>query len=70
MTKLYTLQHGFMKGGSTVTQLLQVLHDIQKSVLKGQQVDMVYLDFEKAFDKVPHDLLIENYKVSAYMEIC
>ena len=47
-----------MKGRSTVTQLLQVLHDIQKSVIKGKQVDMVYLDFEKAFDKVPHDLLI------------
>ena len=58
--RMYTLQHGFMKGRSTVTQLLQVLHDIQKSVIKGEQVDMVYLDFEKAFDKVPHDLLIEK----------
>ena len=57
-----------MKGRSTDTQLLKVLHDIQKSVIKGEQVDMVYLDFEK--DKVPHDLLTENYKVSAYMEIC
>ena len=59
MTK-YTLQHLFIKGRSTVTQLLQVLHDIQKSVIKEEQVDMVYLDFEKAFDKVPHDLLIEK----------
>ena len=58
--QIYTLQHGFMKGRSTVTQLLQVLHDIKKSVIKGEQVDMVYLDFEKAFDKVPHDLLIEK----------
>ena len=58
--QIYTLQQGFMKGRSTVTQLLQVLHDIQKSVIKGEQVDMVYLDFEKAFDKVPHDLLIEK----------
>ena len=49
-----------MKGRSTVTQLLQVLHDIQKSVIKGEQVDMVYLYFEKAFDKVPHDLQIEK----------
>ena len=60
-----------MKGRSTVTQLLQVLHDMQKSVIKGEQVDMVYLDFEKAFDKIPQDLLIEkNYKVSAHTESC
>ena len=60
-----------MKGRSTVTQLLQVLHDMQKSAIKGEQVDMVYLDFVKAFDKIPHNLLIEkNYKVSAHMESC
>ena len=47
-----------MKGRSTVTELLQVLHDIKKSVMTGEQVDMVSLDFEKTFDRVPHDLLI------------
>ena len=50
-----------MKGRSTVTQLPQVLHDIKKkSVIKGEHVDMVYLDFEKAFDKVPRDVLIKK----------
>ena len=37
-----------------------MLHDIKKSVINGEQVDMVHLNFEKAFDKVPHDLLIEK----------
>ena len=60
--QIYTLQHGFMKGRSTVTQLLQVLHDIKKSLIKGEQVDMVYLDYEKKIEKVPHDLLIEKLK--------
>ena len=58
--QIYTLQHGFIKGRSTVTQLLQVLHNIQKFVIKGEQVDMVYLYFEKVFDKDPRDLLIEK----------
>ena len=42
--QIYTLQsivRQFMKGRSAITQLLQVLHDIQKSVIKGEQVDMV-----------------------------
>ena len=40
--QIYTLHHGFMKGRSTITQLLQVLHDIEKYVIKGEQVDMVF----------------------------
>ena len=56
-----------MNGRSTVTQLLQVLHDIQKYVIKEEQVPMVYLDFEKAFDKNSSHLT--SY-LSAVMEIC
>ena len=54
--QIYTLQHGFMKGRSTVTQLLQVL----KICHQRRKVDMVYLDFKKVFDKVPCDLPIEK----------
>lgn len=50
--QLYHLQHGFLKGKSTTTQLLQVYHSILDSVASGQEVDAVYLDLSKAFDKV------------------
>ena len=47
-------QHGFMAGRSCTTQLLEVL-DIWSQLLdEGDNVDVVYLDFAKAFDTVPH----------------
>ena len=55
---LYNLQHGFLRGKSTVTQLLEVYHDILDMVAGGQEVDVIHLDLFKAFDKVPHDLLL------------
>ena len=59
---LYNLQHGFLRGKSTVTQLLEVYHDILDMVAGGQEVDAIHLDnnnnLSKAFDKVPHDLLL------------
>ena len=55
---LYNLQHGFLRGKSTVTQLLEVYHDIMDMVAGGQEVDVIHLDLSKAFDKVPHDLLL------------
>ena len=50
-------QHGFIKGKSCVTQLLEFLEDITQAIDNGEDVDVVYLDFCKAFDKVPHKRL-------------
>ena len=52
-----------MKRRSTVTHLPQVLINIQKSVIKGEQFDMVHFHSENAFDKVPHNLLIEKLQI-------
>ena len=51
-------QHGFMARKSCVTNLLEYLEELGNLVDKGHAVDIVYLDFAKAFDKVPHRRLI------------
>ena len=45
-------QHGFIKGRSCVTQLVLTHHYWSKALDAGHQVDAVFLDFSKAFDKV------------------
>ena len=57
-------QHGFLKARSCLTNLLCFLEDITKWVDDGSPVDVVYLDFQKAFDKVPHQRLL--IKLKAY----
>ena len=57
-------QHGFIKGKSCVTQLLEFLEDITQSIDNGDEVDVIYLDFCKASDKVPHRRLLQ--KLYAY----
>ena len=52
-------QHGFLKAN-----LLCFLEDITKWVDDGSPVDVVYIDFQKAFDKVPHQRLL--IKLKAY----
>ncbi len=54
------MQHGFWKGRSTVTQLLAVYQDIIEGLAEGKETDIIYLDFSKAFDKVPHSSLISK----------
>jgi len=53
-------QYGFIKGRSTVLQLLKLTEDWTKSLDNNEQVDIIYTDFEKAFDKVPHRRLISK----------
>ena len=55
-------QHGFMKSRSCVTNLLQFLEVVTSEVDKGQSLDLVYLDYAKAFDKVPKLRLLEKMK--------
>ena len=57
-------QHGFRTKRSTETQVIQTIHDISKSLDKKETVDMTILDFNKAFDKVPHKRL--NHKLNYY----
>ena len=54
------VQHGFIKGKSCVTQLLEFLEDITQAIDNGEDVDVVYFDFCKAFDKVPHKRLLKK----------
>jgi hypothetical protein len=57
-------QHGFRRKRSCVTQLLQVMEDFTKIMDEGETVDVIYLDFKKAFDSVPHSRLVQ--KLAAY----
>ena len=45
------------------TQLLGVLHDIEKSLDNSRQVDVLYLDFSKAFDSVDHAILLQKLQL-------
>ena len=51
-------QHGFMKGMSCMTNLLICQNSVMSMLDEGAAVDIIYLDFQKAFDKVPHRRLM------------
>jgi hypothetical protein len=60
--KISKLQHGFMKGKSTMTQIMTVLSNIHRIFDERKQTDVIYFDLSKAFDSVPHKLLIHKLK--------
>ena len=51
-------QHGFVKNKSCTTNLLETLDFISANLENGTPVDVVLLDFAKAFDTVPHKRLL------------
>ena len=62
VNKLVTgAQHGFRKGGSCLSNLLQFLDQVTRVIDEGRCVDVVYLDFAKAFNMVPHLRLMEKH---------
>jgi hypothetical protein len=57
-------QHGFRKGRSCETQLLEFIDELTKYMEGGGQADVLIMDFAKAFDKCNHSLLVQ--KLYAY----
>jgi hypothetical protein len=51
-------QHGFRRKRSCTTNLLDFYGKVLKDFDTAKGVDLIYLDFQKAFDKVQHDLLV------------
>ncbi|KAF7235562.1 Cytosolic carboxypeptidase 4, partial [Varanus komodoensis] len=58
--RLVATQHGFRKNRSCQTNLVEFYDKVSRWLDGGDAVDVVYLDFSKAFDKVPHDILVEK----------
>ncbi|PKU40958.1 rna-directed dna polymerase from mobile element jockey- hypothetical protein [Limosa lapponica baueri] len=55
-------QHGFMRGRSCFTNLIPFYDTVTRLVDEGKAVDVVHLDFSKAFDTVPHNEQVTSRK--------
>ena len=62
-------QHGFRRGRSCVTNLLAFLDKVTSYRDDKESVDIIFLDFAKAFDKVPHSrLMSKSYRMVLMVE--
>lgn len=53
-------QHGFLSGRSTVSNLVAFTEDVTSGMQSGGQVDAVYTDYTKAFDRIDHIILLNK----------
>ena len=56
-------QHGFSKARSCLTNLLESFEEWTAALDEHYAVDVIYLDFKKAFDSVPHQRLLSKIKL-------
>ena len=59
---LHDTQHGFLTSKSCTTQLVSFSHDISVGLNSNNLIDVIYLDFAKAFNTVNHDIILLKLK--------
>ena len=62
-SQIHSGQHGFLPGKNRAAQLIEVFDKIGKLLDRGKQIDVIYLDLSKAFDKVSHNVYFVSYKI-------
>ena len=55
-------QHGFMRGRSCLSNLLETMDAVNDLLAEGGCADILYFDFSKTFDSVPHHRLLVKLK--------
>ena len=53
-------QFGCRENRSTMHHLLNFLYETYKGIGKGEEIEIIFTDFSKAFDRVDHGILYEN----------
>src|SRR6267154_1205041 len=61
-------QHGFVRNKSCLTNLLEFVTFVSDCMDDHKEVDVIFLDFQKAFDKVPHKRLLAKLKSFGIIE--
>ena len=62
--------HSFVHDKSCISNLLETVHEINTILEYGEAVDLVYLDFQKVFHKVPHERLLLKLKAHGMTGQC
>lgn len=62
-------QHGFFEGRSTVSNLIYSTQYISSVLDNRGQVDVIYTDFSKAFDRIGHDIILGKLSRFGFSEL-
>lgn len=62
-------QHGFLKGRSTTTNLIEFASRTLCALEDGKEVDVIATDFSKAFDKISHGIILMKLKALGFQPV-